>query len=172
MTGGFRLRRAHRDDAVTVLGLFDSAVDWLVAEGLTEQWGDRPWSRVPRRVEQVASWLGGEGSWLAEAPDGSAAGFLHLGVAPGYVPAATVPEDYVVALVTSRAPEARGAGRALLDHALREATGHAVDRLRVDCFAGNGGRLVAFYESCGFTRTERFTVGESWVGQVLVRDLG
>ena len=90
MTGGFRLRRAHRDDAVPVIGLFDSAVDWLVAEGLTDQWGDRPWSRVPRRVEQVTSWLGGEGSWLAEAPDGSAAGFLHLGVAPGYVPAATV----------------------------------------------------------------------------------
>ena len=47
-----------------------------------------------------------------------------------------------------------------------------MDRVRVDCFAGNGGRLVAFYESCGFTPTERFTVGESWVGQVLVRDLG
>jgi hypothetical protein len=37
-----------------------------------------------------------------------------------------------------------------------------------DCFAGNDGALVRFYERCGYTKTETFTVGE-WPGQVLER---
>ena len=44
--------------------------------------------------------------------------------------------------------------------------------MRVDCYAGNGGRLVAFYESCGFTPVGEFTVGDGWTGCLLVRDPG
>ena len=172
MTAGFRLRRATRDDADRVVGLFDAAVAWLVDQGYTGQWGDRPWSEVPRRVAQVTSWLGGDGSWVAETADASPVGFLHVGPAPSYVPATTVPESYVVALVTSRTAEARGAGRVLLDHAVRDAAHRGVDQVRVDCFAGNGGRLVAFYESCGFAPVARFTVHDGWVGQVLARPAG
>jgi len=168
----FRLRRAGHDDTATVLGLFDSAVARLVAEGFTQQWGDRPWSTVPRRVGQVASWLGADGSWVAQTRDGTAVGFLHVGSAPPYVPPATVPESYVVALVTSRAARARGAGRALLEHAVADARERGVERVRVDCFAGNGGRLVSFYESCGFVTVGEFTVGEGWLGKVLARGSG
>jgi hypothetical protein len=40
--------------------------------------------------------------------------------------------------------------------------------LRVDCWAGGGGELVAFYERHGFTPTETFRSG-SWPGQVLAQ---
>ncbi|RSS37560.1 GNAT family N-acetyltransferase, partial [Streptomyces sp. WAC05858] len=40
--------------------------------------------------------------------------------------------------------------------------------LRVDCWAGGGGELVAFYERNGFTATDRFLSG-AWPGQVLAR---
>ena len=162
--GGFPAPPGAPATTRPVIGLFDSAVDWLVAEGLTEQWGDRPWSRVPRRVEPVASWLGGEGSWLAEV---RRAGPPPASCTSEWRPATcrrpTVPEDYVVALVTSAHPR-REVQVGLLDHARGRRTGHAVDRLRVDCFAGNGGRLVAFYESCGFTR-ERAVHGRGVLGR-------
>jgi hypothetical protein len=51
--------------------------------------------------------------------------------------------------------EARASGRSLV---------------RVDCFAGNNGALVRFYESCGFVATDAFTVGD-WPGRVLERRL-
>lgn len=38
-------------------------------------------------------------------------------------------------------------------------------RLRVDCWAHPG--LIGFYERQGFTRAERFEVGDGWRGQVL-----
>ena len=164
------VRRAGPGDEQAVLDLFDRAVEWLVSEGFTSQWGDQPWSGQPRRRALAEEWCAGGGGWFAEV-GGARVGFLGVGEALAHVSPAEVPEVYVRALVTSREPAARGAGRLLLEHAAALADEQGVDRVRVDCFAGNGGRLVAFYESCGFTPTERFTVGE-WVGQVLVRDLG
>ena len=43
-----------------------------------------------------------------------------------------------------------------------------VGKLRVDCYAGGSGDLVRWYESCGYTRTDPFLVGD-WPGQVLER---
>ena len=40
--------------------------------------------------------------------------------------------------------------------------------LRLDCFAGNDGALVRYYQDAGFSATEQFSVGE-WPGQVLQR---
>ena len=154
-----------------MLGIFDRAVEWLVSQGFTSQWGDQPWTGQPRRRALAEEWCAGGGGWFAQAR-GVRVGFLAVGEAVAPVPPAEVPEVYVRALVTSREAAARGAGRLLLEHAAALAGEQGVDQVRVDCFAGNDGRLVAFYESCGFTPTELFTVGESWVGQVLVRDLG
>jgi hypothetical protein len=41
--------------------------------------------------------------------------------------------------------------------------------LRVDCYAGDDGRLVAYYEANGFTPTVSYTAGvnNDWPGQVL-----
>ena len=82
----------------------------------------------------------GGGAWFADAPTGEPVGFLGLGPAPDDIPPAEVPELYVRALVTSRTPAARGAGRLLLDHAVTLAQEQGVAQVRVDCYAGNGGR--------------------------------
>jgi GNAT superfamily N-acetyltransferase len=165
------VRRARPGDEEVVLGLFDRAVAWLVSQGHTGQWGDRPWSELPRRRTLAHDWCASDDAWFAEAA-GEPVGFLALGDALEHVPAAEVPEVYVRALVTSRTPAARGAGRALLDHACRVAAQRGVEQVRVDCYAGNDGRLVDFYESCGFVRTGSFTVGDDWHGALLVRPPG
>jgi GNAT superfamily N-acetyltransferase len=118
----------------------------------------------------VAAWVATGGTVLAER-DGLPAGGLVMGGATSYVPEATEPELYVVALVGSRHPSARGAGRALLGFAEAVARELGVDLLRVDCYAGGDQELVRFYESAGFTSTDPFEV-KGWPGQVLERRLG
>lgn len=45
-----------------------------------------------------------------------------------------------------------------------------VPLLRVDCYAGDDGKLVAFYEANGFVRTATFIGPDGiWPGQVLAR---
>jgi GNAT superfamily N-acetyltransferase len=83
-----------------------------------------------------------------------------------YVPAAGEPELYVNLLVTSRRQRGRGVGAALIGQALAEAAERGLDLIRVDCFAGDDGKLVRYYESVGFTPVQEFTVGE-WPGQLL-----
>ncbi len=57
-------------------------------------------------------------------------------------------------------------GATLLAHAAAETRRKNVSLLRVDCFAGSEGRLIAYYEKQGFTRTNTFAVGD-WQGQIL-----
>lgn len=162
------VRPAGPADAAGVVALFDDAVRWLTAQGYEAQWGATPWSDVPQRVAAVEGWCTGSGAWVAETDDDALAGLLVLGDAPEYVPPADVPEVYVVALVGSQRPEGKGSGRQLLGLADRVARERGVRQLRVDCFAGNGGRLVRFSESAGYERTDTFLVGD-WTGQVLRR---
>ena len=56
--------------------------------------------------------------------------------------------------------------RPCLERASAEAAEQGIALVRVDCYAGDDGRLVKYYESQGFTRTETFRVGE-WPGQIL-----
>jgi GNAT superfamily N-acetyltransferase len=164
------IRAARPDDADAVLRLFDDAIAWFVTIGNTGQWGVEPFSTQPSQVERVSGWVAEPGSWIAEHPDAGVAGFLSLGHATEYVPAATRPELYVRVLIGSRDPRAKGTGRLLLDVAEEQARAAGVDLLRVDCYAGGSGDLIRFYESCGYTATTTFTVG-SWPGQVLERAL-
>ncbi|KAA2261361.1 GNAT family N-acetyltransferase [Solihabitans fulvus] len=157
-------------DVDTVVALFDEAVRWLVGQDRTGQWGTDSFSGSPKRVEQVRTWAAGGGMWLAEN-DGLTTGSVTLGEAPDYVPPTDVPELYVAALVGGREPAARGAGRQLLAHARAEAERLGVERVRVDCYAGDDGALVQFYVSAGFTPTDTFLVGD-WPGQVLEQRLG
>ena len=101
--------------------------------------------------------------------DGKPAGTLTLSAHPApYVAPADEPERYVHLLVTDRAFRGLGVGSALLAHAVAETRREGVGLLRVDCYAGDDQRLVAYYRSQGFTPTETFTVGE-WPGQVLAQ---
>jgi GNAT superfamily N-acetyltransferase len=165
----FTVRRGDAADTRVLLDLFDGAIRWMVQRGATEQWGSTPFSEIPERVNSIRTWAAGGGLRVAER-DGRPAAAIVLGDAHPYVHAAREPELYVMVLIGSREPFARGAGRFLLQVAEQEASEQRLGLLRVDCFAGNGGALVRFYESCGFTRTETFTVRD-WPGQVLERRL-
>ncbi|MEV4243454.1 GNAT family N-acetyltransferase [Streptosporangium canum] len=159
------IRDGSIDDAPAVLGMFDSAVAWLSAQGRTGQWGSEPFSAIPARVERVTSWATSGGMRIAEI-DGEPAGCLVLGPAMEYVTPAPEPELYVRVLVIDQRFHGRGVGPVLLERARAEAVEQGVSLLRVDCYAGDDGRLVKYYESQGFTRTETFKV-EEWPGQIL-----
>ena len=160
------IRPARPADADAVLRLFDDAIAWFVTIGNTGQWGTEPFSTQQKQVERVTGWVAEPGSWVAEHPEAGVVGFLALGEATEYVPAATQPELYVRVLIGSRDPRAKGTGRLLLGFAEEQARSSGVDLLRVDCYAGGSGDLIRFYESCGYRATTTFTVG-AWPGQVL-----
>ncbi|KUJ49185.1 GCN5 family acetyltransferase [Micromonospora maris] len=168
------VRAGGPGDAQAVLRLLDGATAWLVEQGRTGQWGTEPASADPRRVAQADGWAKGGGLWLAQVGE-QPVGALVVGSAYDYVPPATEPELYVNLLVTDRAYTGAGIGGRLLAHAADLARERGVELLRVDCYAGDDGALVRWYERQGFTRTTGFTVERPgrppWPGQLLTRRL-
>ncbi|MFD3532126.1 GNAT family N-acetyltransferase [Streptomyces sp. NPDC058664] len=163
-----KIRKGGAADLPAILALLDSAVVWLNGRGITAQWGTEPFSARPRAVRQVEETVEAGDPWIAEV-DGVPAGTMTLTPFPGqHVGPADEPEVYVRLLATDARFHGHGVGAALLEHAAAETRRQGVSLLRVDCFAGSEGRLVAYYESQGFTRTETFAVGD-WAGQVLER---
>ncbi|KOU26351.1 GCN5 family acetyltransferase [Streptomyces sp. WM6349] len=155
-----------------MLDMLDSAVAWMNARGNTEQWGTVPYSRRPGGTERVQRYTTENTPYVAEL-DGVPVGALVLDSGPSpQLPIAPAgePERYVRLLVSDRRHAGRGIGAALLAHAAEETRRAGVALLRVDCWAGGGGELVAFYERSGFTPTDRFLSGD-WPGQVLARRL-
>ncbi|MFJ9927179.1 GNAT family N-acetyltransferase [Streptomyces misionensis] len=162
------IREGGPDDAPLILGLLDGAVRWLVAEGRTGQWGTRAWSANPRAVAQVHRYATAGTPYIAES-DGIPAATLTLTDAPGsYVEPAGEPERYIHLLAADPRFKGRGAGAALLAHAAEVTRRAGISLLRVDCYAGDDGKLVAYYERQGFVRTESFSQ-DGWPGQVLAR---
>jgi GNAT superfamily N-acetyltransferase len=148
--------------------MLDGAVAWLAARGRTGQWGTDPWSARPKAVAQVTEIVRSGTPWLAEI-DGEPVGTMTLTPHPTpYVAPVDEPEVYVHLLVTDRRFAGRGIGDALLAHAVAETRRQRIGLLRVDCYAGDDGRLVAYYRSQGFEPVERFTVGD-WPGQLLAQ---
>lgn len=165
------IRSGGPQDATAVLGMLDSAIAWMVARGATAQWGSTPASQHPRFVEQVTA-FGAEGELHLAVVDGVAAGALAVGEPHDYAPAATERELYVRLLITHRDFAGLGVGARLLKHADDLARSQGVGLLRVDCYAGNDGKLVEYYERQGYTRTEPFTVERPtgpWPGHFLIR---
>ncbi|MGP3974000.1 GNAT family N-acetyltransferase [Streptomyces sp. 8N114] len=170
---GIRIRPGSPADVPAVLDLLDSAVVWMNERGNTEQWGTTPYSQKPGGVERVERYTTEYAPYIAEL-DATPVGalVLHTGPSPQMplAPAGEA-ERYVRLLVSDRRHAGRGIGAALLAHAVEETRRAGVDLLRVDCWAGGGGELVAFYERNGFTPTNRFLLG-AWPGQVLARRVG
>ncbi|MBI0295117.1 GNAT family N-acetyltransferase [Streptomyces sp. PRKS01-29] len=170
---GIRIRPGHVADAPVVLDMLDAAVVWMNERGNTEQWGTTPYSRRPGGVARVQRYLTENAPFIAES-DGAPVGALVLDSGPSPqmpIEPADEPERYVRLLVSDRRHAGRGIGSALLAHAVDETRRAGVELLRVDCWAGGGGELVAFYERNGFAPTERFLSG-AWPGQVLARRVG
>ncbi|MET7859371.1 GNAT family N-acetyltransferase [Streptomyces sp. NPDC005318] len=172
-THGIRIRPGNLADAPAVLDMLDSAVAWMNDRGNAEQWGTTPYSKKPGGVARVEGYLTENAPHIAElgkTPVGAlvmdSGPSTHMPIAP-----AEEPERYVRLLVSDRRYAGRGIGAALLAHAVEETRRAGVELLRVDCWAGGGGELVAFYERNGFTPTERFLSG-AWPGQVLALRVG
>ncbi|MFE7122515.1 GNAT family N-acetyltransferase [Streptomyces sp. NPDC057654] len=162
------IRKGGADDTPAILAMLDSAVEWLVAEGRTGQWGTEPWSTRPAAVERVGEIVRSGTPWIAEI-DGEAAGTMTLTPHPApYVAPADEPEVYVHLLVIDSRFRGHGVGSALLAHAVEETRRQGISLLRVDCYAGSEGLLVDYYRRNGFTPTETVDV-DGWPGQVLAQ---
>ncbi|GAB3983401.1 GNAT family N-acetyltransferase [Plantactinospora veratri] len=173
VTNQLVVRPGGSDDVAAVLALLDGATRWLVQRGRIGQWGSSPHSGNPRRIAQVRRWAADGELYVAEVA-GRPVGALVVGTAVPHVPAATEPELYVNLLVSDRAHAGRRIGARLLEYAEDLARDQGVGLLRVDCYAGDDGALVRYYESQGFTATEPFTVplaDRRWPGQLLERRL-
>ncbi|WP_069815532.1 GNAT family N-acetyltransferase [Streptomyces sp. TP-A0874] len=169
-TDGIRIRPGSLADAPAILRMLDSAVVWMNARGNTEQWGTTPLSQKPGGVARIERYTTELTPYIAELHGGPVAAMV-LGSGPDPkmpIAPAGEPERFVRLLVSDRRHAGLGIGAALLAHAADETRRAGPELLRVDCWAGGGGELVAFYERNGFTRTDRFLFG-SWPGQVLAR---
>ncbi|WP_405922262.1 GNAT family N-acetyltransferase [Streptomyces sp. NBC_00122] len=169
-THGIRIRPGGPADVPAILGMLDSAVVWMNNRGNTEQWGTTPFSQNPARVARVERYATEHDPYIAEL-DGTPVGTLVLDSGPSpQMPIAPAgePERYVRLLVSDRRHAGLGIGAALLARAVEETRRAGVALLRVDCWAGGGGELVAFYERNGFTPTDRF-LSQAWPGQVLAQ---
>lgn len=167
-----RIRPGSPADAPAILRMLDSAVAWMNARGNTEQWGTIPYSERPDGPSRIDRYTTENTPYIAEW-DGTPVGALVLDSGPSPqmpIPPADEPERYVRLLVSERRHAGHGIGAALLSHAVDEARRAGVGLLRVDCWAGGGGSLVAFYERNGFTPTTPF-LSDGWPGQVLARRL-
>ncbi|MEE2036804.1 GNAT family N-acetyltransferase [Nocardiopsis sp. CT-R113] len=160
-----RLRQGGPGDLPAVLAMFDDTVAWLAARGRSGQWGDRPWSGDPDRVRLVEG-LVADGLWVAEVGDSPAGVLTIREEAPAYAPPAGERELYVRLLLVSRDHTGANVGGKLLAFARRQARGHGIGLVRVDCWSGGDGALIRYYEGQGFTPTVRVPVGEKEV-QVL-----
>ncbi|KAJ5382964.1 hypothetical protein N7517_000875 [Penicillium concentricum] len=98
-------------------------------------------------------------------------GALAIGEKMPYVTAVPEPELYVQLLITDRRCAGKGVGKRLLDHAREVAKEIGVSLLRVDCYAGDDGKLVQYYESQGFKRFETLSLEGGWPCQVLAQRL-
>lgn len=171
MTTGddLRMRLARRGDMHQLLELFDARVAWLQARGRSGQWGRKPLSELKGFRAQLAGWISSGATWIATDAAGNA-GTVTLGDAPAYVPSADVLEIYVHALATRPSPPVPGVGASLLHHVEKAAVARGVQRLRLDCWAGGDGALVAYYQRQGY-EVEGQAVDGSWHGVVLVKSV-
>ena len=166
------IRDGGPDDIPVILCMLDSCVAWLIAQGRTGQWGSKPLSENPKVAESVARDMDAGSAFIAEV-DGMPAGTLTLTDASGaylsHLPPPGEPERYIHWLASDRRFKGHGVGSALLTHAVEVTRQAGVSLLRVDCYAGDDGKLVGYYESNGFVRTETYTGKDDWPGQVLAR---
>ena len=169
------IRKGTTQDVAAVLKVLDGTVEWLAAQGRTGQWGTEPWSTRPPLVERVTG-RAERGELTVAVLDGQVAGALSVSeTVPSYVDPADEPELYVNLLATERRFKGRGVGAVLLAEARAEALRRGLPLLRVDCYAGDDRKLVAYYRSQGFAEVAPFTVrqpdGSDWPGMLLAQRL-
>lgn len=167
------IRQAGTEDLDPILAILDGTVAWLVAQGRTGQWGTQPWTAQPNLVEKMAGRIE-RGEARVAVLDGEVVGVLSVSdTSMPYVAPAEEPELYVNLLATDRRHKGRDLGGALLREALAEARRRGVGLVRVDCYAGDDGKLPAFYRGQGFAEVGPFGVKRDgrpdWPGMLLAQ---
>ena len=164
MDNTLRIRLATLDDLPPVLALMDGIMDWLVAQGRTGQWGADHWSTTPTLVEAVERRIARGELRVAVSPSDAGTSSTIAGVvsvseqAAPYVAVAPEPELFINLLATARYFKGSGIGGALIEEARAEARRRRLPLLRVDCYAGDDGKLKSWYASQGFAEVEPFIV--------------
>jgi ribosomal protein S18 acetylase RimI-like enzyme len=139
------VRHATTDELDTVAGLLDQAYDWLIAEGITDQWT----SRFPR--DDIHDLIERGEVYLALAGDQPVATFTLT-----YRPDPELwnhPADdagYIRRLAVDRDHAGHDIGGQLLDHAAVVVAASGRRWLRLDC-AKHNSRLHDYYRHHGCT---------------------
>lgn len=171
--GTLEIRIAQAQDLPEVLGLFDDAVAWLNARGVTGQWGTMPFSVSSRSQPRFMGWIGA-GALFVARQDGRIVGTIALAEQPPtyaahFWPAFPATAYYLEAFATARDRAGEGIGRALLAWAEDYTRQQGKDTIWLDCWADSPG-LVAYYQRAGYTPMNTFSVGE-WRGQLFHKAL-
>lgn len=166
-TGRMRIRAGDEGDFDAIIAMGDEAIAWMVSRGNIYQWGDLPWSQSSWRQASIRNMIAEADVWIAEL-DGEPVGVMITNDRPvQHVEPIDEPEVYVWFLLTSRRHAGKKIGSQLLDKAVSIAREKGVSLVRVDCYAGNNGELVRYYERNGFVKSSTFTAINDWPGQVL-----
>ncbi|KAL3480736.1 hypothetical protein BJX99DRAFT_7145 [Aspergillus californicus] len=152
-----------REFATTGYGLWLAVINPTTTTGNTD---DASFNVTPQTTTNRED----EDEEKEETP-GIIIGALALGEKMPYIPAVPEPELYVRLLVTDRQWAGRSVGQRLLEHARGVARRDGISLLRVDCYAGGDGKLVQYYESQGFERSEWLESESGWPCQVLAQRL-
>ncbi|KAF1344929.1 hypothetical protein BDV97DRAFT_373283 [Delphinella strobiligena] len=189
----FKIRPATvaASDHALLIDFKDSQLEWLSRIGSSGQWGSTPSREANpsvtegafawvQRSEKQAPW--GE-TWcrafVAEISGTPVAALVLEAKAPAYVSSMLPginekdPFVYLAYLISNghAGVERKGAGAALIARAKEVAGALGVERLCLDCWGGNGGKLVGYYESQGFRPIGEFSAPvegtDDWIGCIL-----
>jgi GNAT superfamily N-acetyltransferase len=170
------IRQATPRDLHSILELFDSAVVWLVAKGITKQWGTEPLSQSETFRARVQTWIDKEEMVIAAHDDLMLGCLAICSSPPAYAQHVydkhPKPMLYLEAFVTHREHKGQGVGKSLLKYAEQLALEKGIAYIWLDCYAENPD-LQKYYEGAGFVAFDEFRVGE-WRGRVFEKavDLG
>ncbi|HEY0737811.1 MAG TPA: GNAT family N-acetyltransferase [Herpetosiphonaceae bacterium] len=164
---------ATEQDLPQILALFDAAVRWLVEQGLSDQWGTRPFSQQPAEIEDFTAWIR-QGSFFVARQHAAILGTIVIVAAP---PAYSAQEWnqtprtalYLKAFTTDRRYAGQDLGRLMLDWVERLARSQGIEWLRLDCWAGNTA-LRRYYRRQGFEERGEFGLG-AWRGMLFEKQL-
>lgn len=153
-----RYRAGTDDDVSAVIDLFDANVVWLVERGREGQWGSEPWSADEKKTDFVREMLA-TGTFTVAEVNGAVVGASLVADHPmPYVPGIDEPERYLKLLIASPEHRGEGIGSGLIELAREQTVAEGIGLLRVDCWSGGDGALVAYYVGQGFSPAEEIEV--------------
>jgi protein-tyrosine phosphatase len=150
--GELKIERAEPADLPAVVEIVNDAWAWLVAIGITRQWGIGAYPTDPDHPDLEGWRLKiARGEQYLATREGIPLSTLCLSFTDAPGPWKDDPDSagYVSLFATRRAAAGQGVGRALLEWAERCSAAHGKRFMRLGCWAENE-KLCAYYEQAGF----------------------